>query len=82
MAQELPTSRCFVSHYGSVDITAVINPTLIPASDGSWLAIAGPHAPLRVGAIGADPESASAAFAAAVERLQRALSDRPGVAGT
>lgn len=49
-------------------------PTVINTQDGSWLAVAGPGAPIRVGAFGSTESDARLGFQVALERVVRALS--------
>ena len=48
-------------------------PMMIPAADGSWLAVAGPDAPIRVGALEPTQQEARLRFAEAVQRSAVAL---------
>lgn len=67
----------------TVRMVRSIEPTLINASDGSWLAIAGPGAPVRVGAFGATEDDARHQFQTALERVARALeNDAPDAEAT
>jgi hypothetical protein len=48
-----------------------LQPTLIPASDGSWIARAGDESPVCVGAMGPTEEAARERFAEALARLEK-----------
>jgi hypothetical protein len=50
-----------------------LEPTLIPLADGAWLAVAGPAAPVRVGAPGLTPEAACLGFTEAINLVAGAL---------
>lgn len=52
-----------------------IKPTFIPVSDGTWLAVAGPTAIVRVGALEDTQDAARASFEAALQRFADALEE-------
>ena len=53
-----------------------IEPTFIEASDGSWLAVAGPDSAVRLGAMEQTKEQASDSFQAVLLLTQDALERR------
>lgn len=50
-----------------------IEPTLVEADDGSWLAVAGKGSPVRVGVIESTREAARERFQEALSRVVEAL---------
>jgi hypothetical protein len=54
---------------------ASIEPTMIRAADGSWLAVAGPGKPIRCGVFGPSREAAEARFHEAITAAAERFGD-------
>jgi hypothetical protein len=84
-AEEIPLTCGFaliigVSHFsektrGTMNDRAIldIKPEMIAVSDGSWLAVAGPGAPVQCGVLEPTQSEARLRFAEAIQRIVSAL---------